>query len=57
MRFEDGLPKHNTVCCDGLAFARQIGFLPSEGIRTDRALQAAVNARTDMLARVRELRG
>jgi steroid delta-isomerase-like uncharacterized protein len=57
MRFEDGLLKHNTVYYDGLAFARQIGFLPSEGSRTDRALQTAFNARTDTLARVKEVRG
>ncbi len=56
MRFEDGLLKHNTVYYDGLAFARQIGFLPSEGSRTDRALQAAFNARTDTLARAKSVR-
>ncbi len=56
MRFEGGLLKHNTVYYDGLAFARQIGFLPSEGSRTDRVLLAAFNARTDTLARVRSVR-
>ena len=56
MRFEDGLLKHNTVYYDGLALARQIGLLPSEGSRTDRALQAAFNARTDTLAGVKEVR-
>lgn len=56
MRFEDGLLKHNTIYYDGLAFARQIGLLPTEGSRADRALQAVFNARTDTLARVKDLR-
>jgi steroid delta-isomerase-like uncharacterized protein len=56
MRFEDGLLKHNTIYYDGLAFARQIGLLPTEGSRADRALQTVFNARTDTLARVSGLR-
>jgi steroid delta-isomerase-like uncharacterized protein len=56
MRFEDGLLQHNTIYYDGLAFARQIGLLPAEGSRADRALQAVFNARTQALARVTGLR-
>lgn len=53
MRFEAGLLKHNTIYYDGLAFARQVGLLPADQSRPDRVLQAAFNARTDALARVR----
>ena len=42
----------NTIYYDGLSFARQIGILPSEGSRGDRALTAAFNARTDLRARL-----
>lgn len=56
MRFDGGLLKHNTIYYDGLAFARQIGLLPTEGSSADRALQAVFNARTDALARVKDLR-
>lgn len=55
MRFEGGLLKHNTIYYDGLAFARQIGLLPAEGSAADRALQTVFNARSDVLARIREL--
>jgi steroid delta-isomerase-like uncharacterized protein len=56
MRFDGGLLKHNTIYYDGLAFARQIGLLPTEGSTADRALQAVFNARTDAVARVKGLR-
>ncbi|MGA7688534.1 MAG: ester cyclase [Jiangellales bacterium] len=56
MRFDGGLLKHNAIYYDGLAFARQIGLLPTEGSSADRALQAVFNARTDALAQVKDLR-
>lgn len=54
MRIEAGRLVHNTVYYDGLAFARQIGLLPTEGSTADRAMTAAFNATTDLRARLRE---
>jgi steroid delta-isomerase-like uncharacterized protein len=46
MEFEDGLLRHNTIYYDGLAFARQVGMLPSDGSAADRAVKGAFNAVT-----------
>lgn len=53
MEFEDGLLRHNTIYYDGLAFARQIGMLPAEGSRSDRAMLKTFNTATKTKARVR----
>jgi steroid delta-isomerase-like uncharacterized protein len=53
MQFEQGKLKHNTIYYDGLGFARQIGMLPREGSRADKAMAAAFNTRTDVVARLR----
>lgn len=53
MEFEDGLLRHNTIYYDGLAFARQVGLLPKEGSRADRAMLSAFNASTKTKARFR----
>jgi steroid delta-isomerase-like uncharacterized protein len=46
MEIADGLIQRNTVYWDGAAFARDVGLLPPEGSRAERALLAAFNART-----------
>lgn len=46
MEIRDGLIQHNTIYYDGASFARQIGLLPPQGSRTDRAMLAAFNAKT-----------
>ena len=43
MEFEHGLLKYNTIYYDGLSFARQVGLLPPEGTRRDRAITTAFN--------------
>jgi len=43
----------NFVVFDQMQFARQIGMLPPDGSRADRATKAAFNARTRLLARLR----
>lgn len=53
MHVEQGRLKHNTIYYDGLGFARQIGLLPREGSAADKAMTAAFNARTDLVARLR----
>lgn len=57
MEFEDGVLRRNTVYYDGLAFARQIGLLPTEGSAADRAMLAAFNGLTKAKAAVRSRRG
>lgn len=42
----DGLVVDNTVYWDGAEFARQVGLLPAQGSRADRALLRAFNAST-----------
>jgi steroid delta-isomerase-like uncharacterized protein len=49
----DGLVQHNTIYYDGATFARQIGLLPGQGSRADRALIAAFNAATKIRHRLR----
>jgi len=46
MEIADGLIQHNTIYYDGASFARQIGLLPGQGSRADRAMMAAFNALT-----------
>jgi len=43
MEFEHGLLRHNTIYCDGLAFARQVGLLPAAGSTADQLLVTAFN--------------
>jgi hypothetical protein len=45
MRFEGQTLRHN-IYYDGLAFARQIGMLPTADSAGDRAMVAAFNAAT-----------
>jgi len=53
----DGTIATNVVIFDQMQFARQIGLLPPDGSRADRATKAAFNAKTRLLARVRARRG
>lgn len=46
MEFEHSTLRRNTIFYDGLSFARQIGLLPSEGSRVDRAMMAGFNGVT-----------
>lgn len=46
----------NFVVFDQMQFARQLGLLPADGSRADRATKAAFNAKTRLLARVRSRR-
>ena len=51
MEIADGLVQHNTIYYDGAGFARQIGLLPSQGSRGDRALVAIFNAKSRLVRR------
>ena len=53
MEVRDGLLRRNTIYYDGASFARQIGLLPPEGSRADRAMLAAFNAKTQIFSRLR----
>ena len=53
MEISDGLIQRNTIYYDGAAFARQIGLLPPQGSRADRAMLAAFNAKTEVRRRLR----
>lgn len=53
MEFEADLLVHNTIYYDGLEFARQIGLLPPEGSRRDRAITNAFNTFTRTKAKLR----
>jgi len=53
----DGTIATNFVIFDQMQFARQIGLLPPDGSRADRATKAAFNAKTRLLARARARRG
>ncbi|MDJ0925152.1 MAG: ester cyclase [Acidimicrobiia bacterium] len=46
MEFEGDLMVYNTIYYDGLSFARQIGLLPPEGSRRDKAITSGFNALT-----------
>jgi steroid delta-isomerase-like uncharacterized protein len=56
MEISGGLIQHNTIYYDGASFARQIGMLPSQGSRADRALISAFNAATNLRQRYRDAR-
>jgi hypothetical protein len=49
----DGMVATNFVLFDQMQFARAIGMLPPDGSRADRAVKAAFNARSRLLARRR----
>jgi len=51
MEISDGLVRRNTIYYDGATFARQLGLLPPQGSRADRAMLAAFNAKTRLLRR------
>lgn len=52
----DGTIATNFVVFDQMQFARQIGLLPPDGSAADRATKAVFNAKTRLLARVRNRR-
>lgn len=49
----DGTIATNFVVFDQMQFARQLGLLPADGSRGDRATKAAFNAKARLLARAR----
>jgi predicted ester cyclase len=49
----DGMVVSNFVVFDQMQYARQIGMMPPDGSGPDRAVKAAFNARTKLLAKVR----
>ena len=51
-----GMIVTNFVVFDQMQFARQIGLLPPDGSAADRSMKAAFNAKTRLLARLRERR-
>jgi steroid delta-isomerase-like uncharacterized protein len=51
MEIAGGRIQRNTIYYDGASFARQIGLLPVEGSRADRALIATFNAATKLRRR------
>lgn len=53
MEIADGLMQHNTIYYDGAGFARQVGLLPAQGSRADRALLAMANGATSLKRRLR----
>ena len=52
----NGTIASNFVVFDQMQFARQVGLLPPDGSAADRATKAAFNAKTRLLARVRNRR-
>lgn len=46
MEFRDGRLYRNTVFYDGATFARQVGLIPPDGSRAERAMKAAFNLKT-----------
>jgi predicted ester cyclase len=51
----DGAVATNFVVFDQTQFARQIGMLPPDGSRADRAMKSAFNARSRLTARLRRI--
>ncbi len=51
----DGRVVSNFVVFDQMQFARDIGMLPPDGSRADRAAKAAFNARSRLAARLRRI--
>jgi steroid delta-isomerase-like uncharacterized protein len=52
MHVVDGLLVDNVIYYDGLSFARQIGMLPANDSRGDRAMTTAFNAATDLRSKL-----
>ena len=52
MTFEDGRLRHNTIYYDGMAFARAVGLLPSQGSTAERGMTAAFNLMTGLRKRI-----
>jgi steroid delta-isomerase-like uncharacterized protein len=53
MEVADGLIQHNTIYYDGASLARQIGKLPFQGSRADRALVFVFNSKSRLSRRRR----
>lgn len=53
MEFENDMLVHNTVYYDGLAFARQVGLLPPEDSKRDRAILEMFNFVTKARSKLR----
>jgi predicted ester cyclase len=51
----DGKIASNFVVFDQMQFARAVGMLPPDGSRADRAVKAAFNARSKLVARLRRI--
>jgi predicted ester cyclase len=51
----DGLVASNFVVFDQMQFARDIGMLPPDGSRADRAVKKAFNARSRLVGRLRRI--
>jgi predicted ester cyclase len=51
----DGLVATNFVVFDQMQFARDIGMLPPDGSRADRAVKKAFNARSRLVSRLRRI--
>jgi steroid delta-isomerase-like uncharacterized protein len=51
--FRDGKVISNFVVFDQMQYARQIGMMPADGSGPDKALKAAFNARTKLLAAIK----
>jgi steroid delta-isomerase-like uncharacterized protein len=49
----DGVVASNFVVFDQMQYARQIGMMPADGSTADKALKAAFNARTKLLAKLK----
>ncbi len=49
----DGLVASNFVVFDQMQYARQIGMMPADGSTADKALKAAFNARTKLMAKLK----
>ena len=56
MEIQDGLIVRNTIYWDGAAFARDLGLLPPQGSRAERAMLAAFNVRTKVSLLLRRRR-
>jgi predicted ester cyclase len=50
----DGKVVSNFVVFDQMQYARQIGMMPPDGSTADKALKGAFNARTKLMAKLRE---
>lgn len=57
LEIEDGRIQSLVAILNGLDLARQLGAVPPAGSVPDKAMAAAFNARTAIMAKLRELRG